>query len=202
VNGGYEDGYRACPCFWGNEPGSLVRALCPHVTDFNGLRVLDVGCGEGKNAAFLASRGAKIDAVDISLRAIQNGMRHWPKDIRIRWAVGDVRSLELPQDKYDIVIAYGFLHCLSSTAEIRTVLARLQSATRHSGFHVVCAFNSRKQELQAHPGFAPSLLSHGDYLKAYSSWQVALVSDSDLTERHPHNMVEHTHSLTRILVRK
>jgi tellurite methyltransferase len=167
--GGYDNGYRACPCFWGAEPGSLVRALCSYITSFGGLKVLDAGCGEGKNAVFLASKGAMVDAIDISSRAIQNGLRYWPKDLRIRWAVGDVRSLDLPQDHYDIVVAYGFLHCLTSTAEIENVLTRLQCATRQTGYHVICAFNSRRQELHAHPGFTPSLLTHDAYTNAYSS---------------------------------
>jgi tellurite methyltransferase len=202
MNGGYDDGYRHCPCFWGNEPGSLVRLVYDHIGSVRGLAVLDAGCGEGKNAAFLAAGGAVVDAFDVSVFAIQNGRRYFTDHIGIRWRVGDVRETALPQNHYDVVIAYGLLHCLPSVSVVRDVITRLQNATRSSGYNVICAFNNRRQELHAHPGFSPSLLSHADYVAAYASWEVLKESDSDLTERHPHNNLEHTHSMTRILVRK
>ena len=66
MNGGYDAGYIACPCFWGRSPGSLVRLLDKYIVDFSGMEVLDAGCGEGKNAAFLSQRGARVRAIDVS----------------------------------------------------------------------------------------------------------------------------------------
>lgn len=202
MNGGYDDGYRQCPCFWGTEPGSFVRLLRDQYPTFEGLTVLDAGCGEGKNAAFMAAAGAVVDAVDVSSLAIENGRRYWAACAGITWKVGDVRQIEILQDHYDVAIAYGLLHCMSSVADVLDAIVRLQNATRVGGFNVVCAFNDRRQELHAHPGFSPSLLGHADYLRAYARWEVLKQSDSDLTERHPHNNVEHSHSMTRILARR
>jgi tellurite methyltransferase len=202
MNGGYDDGYQRCPCFWGDEPGSLVKELCDLIGSVRGCAVLDAGCGEGKNAAFLAAGGAVIDAVDISVFAIENGRRHFGDHPNIEWQLGDIREIELSNNRYDVVVAYGLLHCLSSASEVREVIGRLQRATRSFGYNVICAFNDRRQELHAHPGFSPTLLSHADYMAVYASWEMLKESDSDLTERHPHNNVEHTHSMTRILARK
>ncbi|HLJ48976.1 MAG TPA: class I SAM-dependent methyltransferase [Bryobacteraceae bacterium] len=202
MNGGYDDGYRECPCFWGTEPGTFVQLLQQHLSAFSGLRILDAGCGEGKNAAFLARQGAFVDAVDLSDIAISNGRRHWQELSGLSWQIRDIRRVELPREHYDVVVAYGLLHCMPSIPELMDVLARLQNATRVSGHFVLCAFNSRRQELDAHPGFAPTLLSHADYLAAFSGWQIVAASDTDITERHPHNNIEHTHALTRLLARK
>lgn len=89
--------------------------------------------------------------------------------------------------------------CLTrvSSCSSRRTIVRLSGA-----YNVICAFNVRRQELDAHPGFSPTLLSHEDYLAAYASWDLVKESDSDLTETHPHNNLEHTHSMTRILARK
>ena len=81
-------------------------------------------------------------------------------------------------------------------------LASLQNATRTGGHFALCTFNSRRQDLTAHPGFNPYLTVHSEYLSAFSTWEIIAESDSDLTERHPHNNVEHTHSLSRIVARK
>lgn len=203
MNGGYDDGYGSCPCFWGTEPGTFVRLLQQRVGSFSGLRILDAGCGEGKNAAFLAGGGAVVDAIDLSRLAIGNGRQQWADLANIRWQVGDIRQIDLPLQHYDVVVSYGLLHCLPSAAELRNVLMRLQGATRESGYFVLCAFNARRQDLNgAHPGFAPCLLSDADYLSAFSGWEIITHSDSDLTEIHPHNNIEHTHALTRLLARK
>src|SRR6266849_156523 len=78
-DGGYEDGYRACDCFWGRQPGSLIQKLLEYVFEPAGMTVLDTGCGEGRNAIYLARLGANVRAVDISSRrAIANAQRAWP----------------------------------------------------------------------------------------------------------------------------
>ena len=112
MNGGYEAGYLACPCFWGRDPGRLVRHLSKYLADFRNIIVLDAGCGEGKNAAFLAKQGAHVRAVDVSEAAIRNGISAF--DVRegaIRWEIGDIRTIDLGGEEYDVVIAYGLLHC-------------------------------------------------------------------------------------------
>jgi ubiquinone/menaquinone biosynthesis C-methylase UbiE len=163
--------------------------------------VLDAGCGEGKNAHALALRGAHVTAVDCSEVALRNARSAWP-ETPIKWVQADVRNLLLPVEALDIVVAYGLFHCLRSRAEIEEVVSCLQEATRAGGRHIVCAFNARRQELLAHPGFTPCLLSHTDYLDLYSSWMVEEASDEDLKETHPHNGIPHVHSLTRIIACK
>ena len=202
MNGRYDEGYKRCGCFWGTEPGSFLKIMTQHETSFVGRRVLDAGCGEGKNAVFLARLGAIVDAVDISSAAIENGRRIWKQESKVRWIIMDIRHIKLPQ-KYDIVISYGLLHCLADRTEIMTVISDLQTATVCGGYNILCAFNNRYQQLdKAHPGFHPCLLDHREYLSKYKSWRVLAQSDSNLTERHPHNNIDHTHSLSRILAKK
>ena len=77
-SGGYDDGYRACGCFWGLQPGSLVVRLVQHVHTPADLAVLDAGCGEGKNAIHLARLGAKVRGIDVCPLAIENARKAWP----------------------------------------------------------------------------------------------------------------------------
>jgi SAM-dependent methyltransferase len=201
--GGYDDGYQKCPCFWGREPGSLVERLVYELrNDLKGLKVLDVGCGEGKNSIYLAEHGATVRAIDVSQYALTNAKQTWREPLPVTWECADVVTLPLPVDAYDIVIAYGLLHCLMSPAAISLTIRKLKSATKVDGYHVLCAFNNRFQDLSAHPGFYPCLIDHCDYLAAYEDWQIISQTDRDLRETHPHNEIIHTHSLTRILARR
>jgi SAM-dependent methyltransferase len=205
VNGGYDAGYNTCPCFWGRMPGSLVVSLAERLgRQVDGSSVLDIGCGEGKNAAYLSQRGAKVRAVEISEAAMRNAANEWSALQGIAWERGDARTIPLEDASYDIVLAYGLFHCLRNRDEVLLVIDRLKKATRSGGYHVVCVFNSRYQDrlAEAHSGFEPCLLEHSDYLSAYRSWDLVYELDSNLTETHPNNGVEHTHSLSRLIAQR
>jgi 2-polyprenyl-3-methyl-5-hydroxy-6-metoxy-1,4-benzoquinol methylase len=171
------------------------------VRDVNGTRVLDAGCGEGKNALYLASKGASVLAVDISEYAISNALKISGASPSVRYVRADIRTLALAET-YDIVLLYGLYHCLNSATEVETLSGKLKCATAPEGVHVVCAFNDRRHDLTAHPGFRPLLMSHDALSKLYSNWRVRLSSDEDLWEEHPHNSIRHVHSLTRMIVQK
>lgn len=199
-SGGYEAEYAACDCFWGVEPGTFVRKLASLVKNFSGLKVLDVGCGEGKNAAFLAGLGAEVTGMDISERALQHAKRdHGTQSVK--WVCADVSTQHFPEEYFDVIVAYGFFHCLSSADELHKVQLALSKATKKGGYHVVCSFNDRKHDLAAHPGFSPCLVPHDFYVRLYQDWIVEAASDDLLYEIHPHNLIPHHHSLTRLLAR-
>jgi cyclopropane fatty-acyl-phospholipid synthase-like methyltransferase len=113
-----------------------------------------------------------------------------------------VSTLDVGEKSYDIVVAYGLLHCLSDAHAVEEIVGKLQQTTRPGGLHLVCTFNDRSQDLSAHPGFQPFLASHSWYLARYATWEVLEASDADLTERHPHNDRLHTHSMTRVVARR
>lgn len=201
MNGGYDDGYQAVPCLWGTAPGSLVAHFLTTSPVSVGSRVLDIGCGEGKNAAPFAQAGCEVCALDCSPAAIGNGKRAFP-DAPIEWREEDVLRTDFGHDAFDLIISYGLFHCLPSEGHIREVISRLRRATRPGGANIVCAFNNRSHDLSAHPHFQPTLLRHEWYLERYSGWDLALDSDSDIHEVHPHNNLPHHHSLTRFVARR
>lgn len=200
--GGYDSGYDSCPCFWGREPGTFVRYLVENLTDVNGLSVLDAGCGEGKNAVYLAQNGARVLAIDVSQSAIRNGKQAFGDLANLRWEVGDIRSFKWPSGMFDIVVAYGLLHCLQSVGEVEDTVELLKMATRTNGHHVICCFNGRLRNLEAHPDLDPVWLEHERIVGLYSDWELLRATDTDLIESHPNNQILHTHSLTRIVARR
>jgi tellurite methyltransferase len=198
--GGYDEGYAATDSFWGTDAASLVRQfLAEH--EVAGYRVLDIGCGEGKNANALANAGAHVSAIDCSELAIQNGQRLFHSEL-IKWRVGDATVSRFEPEQFDIVVSYGLFHCMPDAETLTRLIEHLQAATWIGGHNIFCTFNDRSQDLSAHPGFSPLLLEHQYYLDRYVGWTILSVSDSDLHETHPHNNIPHHHSLTRMIVRK
>ena len=53
----YEKWYEGDTYYWGLEPGDFLEELielCPPSAD---KKVLDIGCGEGKDAVYMAQKG-------------------------------------------------------------------------------------------------------------------------------------------------
>lgn len=73
-----------------------------------GGRALDVACGAGRNALFLAAAGYAVDAVDISAEGIARGRRAAEqRGLAIRWLVADLTDRPgqvLPSNRYDLIV--------------------------------------------------------------------------------------------------
>ena len=150
MDGGYDDGYRRCPCFWGTTPGTLVRLLAHMVPSFEGFQILDAGCGEGKNAIFFAQRGAAVKAIDVSALALQNAYTAWDLDKRqlCSWELGNVQNMVISTAFYDVIVAYGLLHCLPDQISVSTTIEKFRAGTKLGGYNIIVAFNARSQDLR------------------------------------------------------
>lgn len=76
-------------------------------------RALDLGCGAGRNAIWLARQGFDVDAVDLSPAAVAWATeRAHEAGVDVRFHCGDVFSLTLPPGRFDLVYDSGCLHHL------------------------------------------------------------------------------------------
>jgi 2-polyprenyl-3-methyl-5-hydroxy-6-metoxy-1,4-benzoquinol methylase len=170
--------------------------------DLTGWEVLDAGCGEGRNAAFLARAGARVLALDMSRDALAHAAQAWDGALAVTWQLADVRAVPLPCRRYALVVATGLLHWLADAAEVAAVVGRLRTATAPGGFHVISAFNDRHQELDAHDAPPRCILPHQDYLELYAGWRLLACRDKTSISSHPGVPVAHTHSVTKILAQQ
>ena len=88
----WDERYAASEQVWSRGPNQFVAA------ELEGLApgtALDLACGEGRNAIWLAQRGWRVTALDFSPVAVARG-RTTGRDLPIVWQVGDALSAELP----------------------------------------------------------------------------------------------------------
>lgn len=66
-------------------------------------RALDLACGAGRNAIFLARRGLMVDAVDISSVALKRARRN-AGNLTINWLEADLEDGFAPACRYDVIL--------------------------------------------------------------------------------------------------
>ena len=77
------------------------------------LKVLDLGCGSGQSSVILAKLGHKVDALDISSKAIEIAKKRTKinkVDHSVTFGVSSVESLEFDDNTFDLVFGVGLLH--------------------------------------------------------------------------------------------
>jgi bifunctional enzyme CysN/CysC len=99
-------------------PSSFARLVAAHVSSPG--RVLEVGCGNGRDASFLASLGFEVVAIDISEEAIEACLADFGAD-GLSFLAADVDHLPAEERLFDIVYSRFTLHAMTSLEEDRFV---------------------------------------------------------------------------------
>ncbi|MFI8403263.1 class I SAM-dependent methyltransferase [Streptomyces sp. NPDC085463] len=105
-------------------------------------RALDLGCGPGRNAVFLAAQGYEVDAVDLSRTAVAWGQeRAREAGVDVRFHCGDIFTVDLPPGRYDLIYDSGCLHHLPPHRRI-SYLALLERTLAPGGHFALACFAS------------------------------------------------------------
>jgi SAM-dependent methyltransferase len=130
-----------------------------------GGRALDVACGDGRNALFLARLGFEVDAIDVSDVAI-DALRVAAVDraLPIQPRVVDLEHGPLPQDEYDAVVSFNYLQ--------RDLFGQLERALRPGGLLLFQTFGRAAID-ELGEGFNPAyVLDCNELLRAFPGLHV------------------------------
>jgi SAM-dependent methyltransferase len=98
----WDERYRQKEFVWALEPNPI---LAEEVENLAPGRALDLAAGEGRNAAWLASRGWAVTAVDWSEVAIDKGRaRAGRAAVEVEWVQADLAEWKPPERAFDLVV--------------------------------------------------------------------------------------------------
>lgn len=129
----YDAWYRFGRPPWVGEARSELVELVTNGTLTPG-RAIDLGCGEGDNAIFLARRGFSVTALDFAPAAIAKARRKAAAaGVDIEFLVDDLTNLRKVDGQFDLLVDYGTLDDLGfrqRDAYVRQILPLAKPASR------------------------------------------------------------------------
>lgn len=100
----WDDRYKGSDLVWSAEPNIFLPPLVEGVTAGSAL---DLACGEGRNAIWLAQQGWAVTAADFSSVGIDKA-KQLAGDTDVDWVVADATTYE-PDTTFDLVMIF-YLH--------------------------------------------------------------------------------------------
>ena len=135
----YEEKYSREAYYWGIAPSKLCYEIMKLKPPVKPYRVLDIGCGEGKDAVFLAKNGYIVTAFDIADAGLQKARELACKSqVNIDFFRGDVNAF-VPNTQFDIVFSSGVFHYIALDKR-KKLIDELKEHTAPHGIHAINVF--------------------------------------------------------------
>lgn len=131
------------PGSWLRKPIKTIQELVPLFRDYQELRVLDLGCGIGRNSIFIAREYRNIDCniecVDILELAVEKlyaNAEEYGVSSHIQGIVKPIEEYAIEENQYDFIIAVSALEHVDTKESFLRKLAEIRNGIRENG--VVC----------------------------------------------------------------
>jgi len=106
----YENDYRKKDYYWGVTPSTMCLKVLELIPPEKQVKIIDIGCGEGKDAVFFARCGYDVSAFDISEAGLEKTKRLADKaNVNVKTFRANVCDYRL-EEKYDVLYSSGMLH--------------------------------------------------------------------------------------------
>ncbi len=167
--------------------GAPNPVLAREIAGLDPGSALDLGCGEGADALWLAKRGWQVTGVDFSKVALDRA-RAIDTARQVNWVQADMRVWQPPADAYDLVSLH-YVHV--APAERAELFGRVAQAVRPTGTLLMVAHHA--SDLETTIGRPPmaSLYFTADEVAAWLApgrWEILLsgTQSRTATDRHGH----------------
>jgi SAM-dependent methyltransferase len=136
-------------------------------------RALDIAAGDGRNALFLARRGFRVDAVDISDVAMGGLAGRHP---RLRPVCADLERFDLPRDTYTLIVNTRFL--------LRRLFPQIREALLPGGMLLFESYRFDPLRAKQHHFPREYLLRENELLQAFLTLSIRFYQEVESEDPH------------------
>jgi SAM-dependent methyltransferase len=178
-NGRYAEHHR----LWSGNPNEL---LVREIASLEPGRALDLGCGEGADAIWLARNGWRVTATDISSVALERAAKHAvDAGVSVDWQHRDLTT-SFPEGEFDLV-SVQFLHSPTEFFPRERILRAAAAAVAPGGrLLIVGHAGPPPWEPEADHSLPTPDEVHASLKLSDDEWKVLLSGEHDRTQRDPH----------------
>lgn len=190
----YDQRYQSTKNYWQFRPSSMSFKILELLPPTENLKVLDIGCGEGGNAVFLARNGYQVTALDLAATGVQKTKENAEKNqVTIDVFQADINEY-LPTEKYDIIFSSGTIQYLLPERR-RLFVEACKEKTNPRGLNVLHTF-VKKPFVAIAPDAEENeyLWLSGELLTYYADWlaenfieEIKACNSSGIPHQHAHN---------------
>lgn len=171
-NNYYNDKYNNEDYYWGLKPSSICLKVLQFKPPEVPLKLLDIGCGEGRNSIFFARNGYQVTAFDLAKSGVEKTKQLAEKvGVNIKTFQADINEFRL-EEKYDVLFSTGSLHYIP--IELRNeIFGNYKKFTNKNGINMFSVFVNK-------PFIAPApeketnsyKWKSGELLTLYHDWKI------------------------------
>ena len=196
----YDGKYQRAGYYWGKKPSSMCVKVLECMPPDRPLRLLDIGCGEGRNAVFFARNGYHVSAFDLSGSGVEKTRRMADEaGVTLEVFQADINAFRLAEE-YDILSSTGTLHYLREECR-HEVFDNYRRYTRSGGLNALNVFVHKPFIAKAPDGeeSARHFLS-GELFTYYHDWRIEFCSEEIFDCMS--GGLPHQHAVNRMLARR
>jgi tellurite methyltransferase len=174
----YDQKYAQKPFYWGKRPSAFCLKVLELFPVDRPLRLLDTGCGEGRNAVFFARHGFQVTAFDLAASGVAKTKQLAEEaGVQINVFEADMLTYRLT-DPFDVVFCHGCLQYIPPDMRA-PLLEHYKQNTNTGGLNVLSAFVKKPfiekapdAESSAHQWISGELFTH------YHDWRLDFCTET------------------------
>lgn len=185
------------------DPRPLIRMVLGKVKPHS--QFLDLGCGEGQDTLFIASKAFNVTALDKSISNIkelqkivlENGF-----DDQVTLIQKDVRDFLIKKNKYSIINISNLLQFLPKKDSL-AIIKEVKSNLKKSGFIIISAFSTKDPSYKKGSDKIKSYFFTQELLKLFLDFDILFYTEDTISEQgHLGASLPHKHGVVKLVARK
>ncbi|WP_407309445.1 methyltransferase domain-containing protein [Desulfosporosinus sp. SB140] len=196
----YEEEYKIPDYYWGLEPSKTCLKVLDLLPPSRHLKLLDIGCGEGKDSVFFARNGYDVTAFDISDAGIEKTKRLAEKArVQVTVFKADILDYRL-NSNFDVLYSSGVLHYVKPSLR-HEIFSNYKRFTNPRGLHVFNVF-VQKPFIAPAPEKEPTACKwiSGELFTQYQDWLIQ--ESSEVIFDCNSSGIPHKHAMNELIAQK